>query len=68
MDFCRWLVREKKVGVAPGSAFGLGGEGHIRLCFAVEEPILREALDRIEEGWSEYRRRGVGANDEGLAG
>jgi aspartate aminotransferase len=54
-DFCRWLVREKKVGVAPGSAFGLGGEGHIRLCFAVEEPILREALDRIEAGWAEYR-------------
>ena len=58
-DFCRWLVREKRVGVAPGSAFGLGGEGHIRLCFAVEEPILREALDRIEEGWAEYRGLGV---------
>ena len=40
-DFCRWLVREKGVGLAPGNAFGLGGEGHIRLCFAVEEPILR---------------------------
>ncbi len=62
-DFCRWLVREKKVGVAPGSAFGLGGEGHIRLCFAVEEPILREALDRIEEGWAEYRRLGARSGD-----
>ena len=56
-DFCRWLVQEKGVGLAPGNAFGLGGEGHIRLCFAVEEEILRGALDRLEAGWSEYRRR-----------
>lgn len=56
-DFCRWLVREKGVGLAPGNAFGLGGEGHIRLCFAVEEPILRDALGRLEAGWAEYRRR-----------
>ena len=56
-DFCRWLVQEKGVGLAPGNAFGLGGEGHVRLCFAVEEPILRGALDRFEAGWAEYRRR-----------
>jgi len=55
-DFCQWLVREKKVGLAPGNAFGLGGEGHIRLCFAVEEPTLIEALDRLEAGWADYRR------------
>lgn len=62
-DFCRYLVREKRVGVAPGNAFGLGGEGHIRLCFAVEEPTLREALDRLEEGWAEYRRLGARSGD-----
>jgi aspartate aminotransferase len=56
-DFCRWLVTEKGVGLAPGNAFGLGGEGHVRLCFAVEEAILREALDRFEAGWIEYRKR-----------
>ena len=44
------------VGLAPGNAFGLGGEGHLRLCFAVDEPILIEALDRLEEGWAEYRK------------
>ena len=59
MDFCRWLVREKGVGLAPGSAFGLGGEGHIRLCFAVEEPILREAMDRLEVGWEDYPGRNL---------
>jgi aspartate aminotransferase len=55
-DFCRWLVSEKGVGLAPGNAFGQGGEGHIRLCFAVEEAILIEALDRFEAGWNEYRQ------------
>jgi aspartate/methionine/tyrosine aminotransferase len=56
-DFCRWLVQEKNLGLAPGNAFGLGGEGHIRLCFAVDEEVLREALDRLEEGWIQYRRK-----------
>ena len=53
--FCRHLVREKRVGLAPGNAFGPGGEGFIRLCFAVDEPILIEALERLEAGWGEYR-------------
>jgi aspartate/methionine/tyrosine aminotransferase len=48
-DFCRRLLLEKGVGLAPGSAFGAGGEGHVRLCFAVEESILMPALDRLTE-------------------
>jgi len=55
-DFCRHLVQAHGVGLAPGGAFGTGGEGHIRLCFAVDEPILREALDRFEAGRLDYRR------------
>lgn len=56
--FCEFLVREHGVGVAPGSAFGAGGEGHVRICFAVDEATLREALDRFERGWIAYRSRG----------
>ena len=48
-DFCRRLLLEKGVGLAPGCAFGAGGEGHVRLCFAVEESILVPALDRLAE-------------------
>ena len=54
-DFCARMVREQKVGFAPGSAFGAGGEGHVRICFAVDEDTLREALDRFEAGWIAYR-------------
>lgn len=49
LEFCKKLLRSKKVGLAPGSAFGKGGEGHVRICFAVEESLLKPALDRFEE-------------------
>jgi aspartate aminotransferase len=58
LALCEWLVREWKVGFAPGSAFGAGGEGHIRICFAVDEATLREALDRFEDGWRAWSSRG----------
>ncbi len=48
LDFCKRLLMETKVGLAPGSAFGEGGEGHVRICFASDRPILEEALGRIK--------------------
>ncbi|MBI1325299.1 aminotransferase class I/II-fold pyridoxal phosphate-dependent enzyme [bacterium] len=51
-DFCERLVREYGVGVAPGMAFGPGGEGHVRICFAVDRGTLAEALDRFERAWT----------------
>ncbi len=41
------LVRDGKVAVVPGSAFGLGGERHIRISFGGEEEQLREGLQRV---------------------
>ena len=41
------LLRQARVGLAPGRAFGPAGEGCLRLCFAVEEQTLREACTRI---------------------
>jgi aspartate aminotransferase len=41
------VLREAKVAVAPGVAFGASGEGHLRLCFAASEPTMREALQRL---------------------
>ena len=35
------------VGLAPGSAFGSGGEGYFRLCFATSPERLTEAMDRL---------------------
>lgn len=41
------LVDEANVGLAPGSAFGEGGDSHLRLCFARREEDLHEAVARL---------------------
>ena len=46
-DFCRRLLEETRVGIAPGVAFGAGGEGSVRLCYASDLSILEEALARF---------------------
>ena len=46
-DFCRKLLHETRVGLAPGVAFGEGGEGSVRICYAAEAPILQQAMDRL---------------------
>jgi aspartate/methionine/tyrosine aminotransferase len=46
-DFCKRLLVESKVGLAPGVAFGAGGEGSIRICYAAERPILEKAMVRL---------------------
>ncbi len=46
-DFCKRLLLETKVGVAPGVAFGAGGEGSIRICYAADREILEPAMERL---------------------
>lgn len=45
--FCKRLLLETQVGLAPGVAFGDGGEGSVRICYAVEKPILEQAMERL---------------------
>ncbi len=46
--FCRRLLLEQRVGLAPGSAFGAGGEGSLRICYAAERSVLEAALERLD--------------------
>ena len=46
-DFCERLIVEEKVAVIPGTAFGPGGEGYVRACYAASMRDLGEALTRI---------------------
>lgn len=48
------LVREAKVAVVPGSAFGLGGENHLRISFGGEEKLLKEGLERLVKYIEKY--------------
>jgi aspartate aminotransferase len=45
--FCRRLLLEQRVGLAPGSAFGAGGEGSVRISYAAERSVLEPALERL---------------------
>jgi aspartate/methionine/tyrosine aminotransferase len=48
LAFCKRLVREQGLGLAPGSAFGPEGEGYIRWCFAAEERKLADGAARLK--------------------
>jgi len=49
-DLAKYLVREHKVAMVPGSIFGKGGEGYVRLSFAASAEQLREGIGRIKRG------------------
>ena len=48
LAFCKRLVREQGLGLAPGSAFGPEGEGYLRWCFAADEAKLADGIVRLK--------------------
>lgn len=48
VSFAKRLLEQTGVGVAPGAAFGPGGEGWFRLCFARTPETLERAMDRLQ--------------------
>jgi aspartate aminotransferase len=48
VSFCRELLLAERVGLAPGAAFGSGGEGSVRLCYAGEREWLEQGFERLE--------------------
>jgi aminotransferase len=48
-EFSLRLLREKKVAVVPGSAFGESGEGHVRCSYATGLEQIKIAIERIGE-------------------
>ena len=57
-EFSLRLLREKKVAVVPGSAFGASGEGHVRCSYATALEQIKLAIERIGEFCS-----GLGASE-----
>lgn len=47
LDFCKRMVRDAGVALSPGTGFGEGGEGHVRIALVEDEATLREAAKRI---------------------
>ncbi len=55
--FCEILLKEEKVAVVPGDAFGNSGEGYIRCSYAASMEQITEALNRIESLLERYRTK-----------
>ncbi len=47
-EFCEKFLIEQHVAAIPGTAFGAGGEGFVRMCYASSLANLGEAMDRLE--------------------
>ena len=54
-EFAGRLLLEEKVAVVPGQAFGPGGAGHVRICYAQKYELLEEAMHRMARFVQHYR-------------
>jgi aspartate/methionine/tyrosine aminotransferase len=57
MKFVLELLRETRVGIGPGSAFGIHGEGYVRISFASSESVLLPALERFSDHMRDRQTR-----------
>lgn len=56
-EFCERFLREEKVAVIPGTAFGPGGEGYVRACYASSMRDLTESISRLDKFLQNLRRK-----------
>ncbi len=57
-EFATRLVKEKRIAVVPGTAFGECGEGYIRISYAQSLKNIKIALKRIDEFVKELKSEG----------
>lgn len=55
-EFATQLFQKYNVAVVPGSVFGLGGEGHIRCCYATSIDKIKIALEKIAQFVEELKK------------
>ncbi|QWQ38435.1 aminotransferase class I/II-fold pyridoxal phosphate-dependent enzyme [Gemella sp. zg-570] len=49
MEFCKFLVKEARVGLIPGTAFGESYDEYVRISYATSIENLKEAVKRISQ-------------------
>ncbi|MBQ4381459.1 MAG: aminotransferase class I/II-fold pyridoxal phosphate-dependent enzyme [Oscillospiraceae bacterium] len=55
-EFCTRFLEEEKVAVIPGTAFGQGGEGFVRMCYAASVENIEAAMDRMKRFLERVRK------------
>lgn len=56
-DFCERFLMEEKVAVISGSAFGAGGDGFVRCCYATSMKDIAEALTRMDNFLTNLKKK-----------
>lgn len=56
-DFCERFLMEEKVAVISGAAFGPGGEGFVRCCYATSMKDIAEALTRMDNFLTNLKKK-----------
>ena len=51
-SFCDYILEDAGVAILPGTSFGEFGEGFVRICYAVEQDEIKNALERIKKSIS----------------
>ncbi len=49
IKFCREMIDDVSLSLAPGCAFGKSSQSFVRMCFACSKPKMLEALNRLEK-------------------
>lgn len=56
-EFCERFLMEERVAVIAGSAFGPGGEGFVRCCYATSMRDIAEALTRMDNFLTNLKKK-----------
>ena len=56
-EFCERFLMEEKVAVIPGNAFGPGGVGYVRACYAASMKDIAESIARMDNFLTNLRRK-----------
>ena len=51
-SFCDYILEDAGVAILPGTSFGEFGEGFVRICYAVDQDEIKNALERIKKSIS----------------
>ena len=54
-QFCDYILEDANVAILPGTSFGKFGEGYVRMCYAVKQELIVDAVERIRNSMKKLK-------------
>ena len=54
-QFCDYILKDANVAILPGTSFGRFGEGYVRMCYAVKQERIVDAVERIRNSMKKLK-------------